>query len=64
MPCVGIMAPSFPARLAAIDIGSNAIRMLAAEFTDAMTYRTLELHRDDKGLSLAVALSVTKAATY
>ena len=42
---MGSMAPSFPARLAAIDIGSNAIRMLAAEFTDAMTYRTLEVHR-------------------
>jgi exopolyphosphatase / guanosine-5'-triphosphate,3'-diphosphate pyrophosphatase len=45
MPSVGIMTPSFPTRLAAIDIGSNAIRMLAAEFTDATTYRTLEAHR-------------------
>ena len=42
---MGLMAPSFSTRLAAIDIGSNAIRMLAAEFTDATTYRTLELHR-------------------
>ena len=45
MPCVARMAPQFPARLAAIDIGSNAIRMLAGDFPDASSFRPLELHR-------------------
>jgi exopolyphosphatase / guanosine-5'-triphosphate,3'-diphosphate pyrophosphatase len=39
------MTLTFPARLAAIDIGSNAIRMLAAEFSDATTYRALKVGR-------------------
>ena len=32
----------FPARLAGIDIGSNAIRLVAAEFTNAVTFEIIE----------------------
>ncbi|CAN5363699.1 exopolyphosphatase [soil metagenome] len=39
-------AVGFPARLAAIDVGSNAIRMLAAEFRDSTSYSVL---RRDRG---------------
>ncbi len=35
----------FPARVAAIDVGSNAIRMLAAEFRDARGYAVLAADR-------------------
>ncbi|HEV2131344.1 MAG TPA: hypothetical protein VGR27_09595, partial [Longimicrobiaceae bacterium] len=36
---------SFPARLAAIDVGSNAIRMLAAEFSDPRSYSVIARER-------------------
>ena len=42
--CAGVKNP-FPLRLAAIDIGSNAIRMLAAEFPDKKTLEPLAERR-------------------
>lgn len=39
-------AAEFPLRVAAIDIGSNAIRFLAAEFTSRETYSPLEYIRE------------------
>jgi exopolyphosphatase/guanosine-5'-triphosphate,3'-diphosphate pyrophosphatase len=38
-------APSFPARLAAIDVGSNAIRLLAGEFSGLSHWRELHSER-------------------
>ncbi|MBW3631180.1 MAG: hypothetical protein KY464_18085, partial [Gemmatimonadetes bacterium] len=38
--------PSFPFRVAGIDIGSNAIRFLAAEFTGRESFETLEYVRE------------------
>lgn len=38
--------PSFPFRVAGIDIGSNAIRFLAAEFTGRESFQTLEYVRE------------------
>src|SRR3954465_14636629 len=38
-------APAFPLRLAAVDVGSNAIRFLAAEFTALGEYEVLEEER-------------------
>jgi exopolyphosphatase/guanosine-5'-triphosphate,3'-diphosphate pyrophosphatase len=38
-------APSFPARLAAIDVGSNAIRLLAGEFSGLSHWRVLHAER-------------------
>jgi exopolyphosphatase/guanosine-5'-triphosphate,3'-diphosphate pyrophosphatase len=37
--------PEFPLRVAAVDIGSNAIRFTAAEFLDASRHLDLEYHR-------------------
>jgi exopolyphosphatase/guanosine-5'-triphosphate,3'-diphosphate pyrophosphatase len=63
----------FPTRLAAIDLGSNAIRFLAAEFTDAARYRIIEqlrlpvrLGRDvfDHGELSAAVLDATVAAFH
>ena len=38
--------PSFPMRVAAVDVGSNAIRFLAAEFTALREYRVLAESRE------------------
>jgi exopolyphosphatase/guanosine-5'-triphosphate,3'-diphosphate pyrophosphatase len=37
--------PTFPIRVAAVDVGSNAMRFLAAEFRDATDYTTLAEQR-------------------
>jgi exopolyphosphatase/guanosine-5'-triphosphate,3'-diphosphate pyrophosphatase len=37
--------PAFPFRVAAIDVGSNALRMLAAEFVDEINYTVLASER-------------------
>lgn len=39
------MSPTFPLRVAAVDVGSNAIRFLAAEFADPERASPLESHR-------------------
>jgi exopolyphosphatase / guanosine-5'-triphosphate,3'-diphosphate pyrophosphatase len=49
--------PRFPLRLAAIDIGSNAIRFVAVEFTDASSYTILESRRAAIRLGHAVFLT-------
>ncbi len=36
---------AFPLRIGAVDVGSNAIRFLAAEFTDPKTWVELDAHR-------------------
>ncbi len=38
-------APSFPLRVAAVDVGSNAMRFLAAEFRGLTDYTTLAEQR-------------------
>ncbi|MBN2431860.1 MAG: Ppx/GppA family phosphatase [Acidobacteria bacterium] len=47
----------FPARLAAIDIGSNAMRFIAADFTSARAYSLLESERYPVRLGHDVYLS-------
>jgi exopolyphosphatase/guanosine-5'-triphosphate,3'-diphosphate pyrophosphatase len=42
---VGHHTPHFPLRLAALDIGSNAIRYLAAEFADHRRFAEIESYR-------------------
>jgi exopolyphosphatase/guanosine-5'-triphosphate,3'-diphosphate pyrophosphatase len=49
--------PSFPMRAAAIDVGSNAMRFLAAEFTDPAHYTALEQLRTSVRLGHDVFLS-------
>lgn len=48
---------TFPLRVAAIDIGSNAIRFLAAEFSAAGTYTVLEAERSSVRLGHDVFLT-------
>lgn len=47
----------FPFRAAAIDVGSNAIRLLVAEFVDRTTYRVLENVREPVRLGHGVFLT-------
>jgi exopolyphosphatase / guanosine-5'-triphosphate,3'-diphosphate pyrophosphatase len=48
---------AFPFRCAAIDVGSNAVRLLAAEFSDHDLYKVLEEHRDPVRLGHGVFLT-------
>jgi exopolyphosphatase/guanosine-5'-triphosphate,3'-diphosphate pyrophosphatase len=50
-------APRFPLRVAAIDVGSNAIRFVAAEFTAPLEYRVLAEQREPVRLGHEVFLS-------
>jgi exopolyphosphatase/guanosine-5'-triphosphate,3'-diphosphate pyrophosphatase len=50
-------AVSFPLRAACIDMGSNAIRLLAAEFTDELRFRSLVSERNPVRLGHSVFLS-------
>jgi exopolyphosphatase/guanosine-5'-triphosphate,3'-diphosphate pyrophosphatase len=45
-PLAGATPPSFPLRVAAIDIGSNAIRFMAAEFVAREGYQVLQSIRE------------------
>src|SRR5216110_1158717 len=49
--------PSFPVRVACIDMGSNALRFVAAEFSDAKTFRVLAEERKSVRLGHDVFLS-------
>ncbi|MBB4639646.1 Ppx/GppA phosphatase family protein [Longimicrobium terrae] len=49
--------PGFPLRAAAVDVGSNAIRFLAAEFTGLTTYKVLAEVRQPVRLGHEVFLS-------
>src|SRR5262245_24724010 len=40
------MAPVWPRRLAAIDIGSNSIHMIVVEATDRRTFHTIDRERE------------------
>lgn len=53
----GDAPPQFPLRVGGIDVGSNAIRFLAAEFTSPTEYRVLAEKREPVRLGHAVFLS-------
>lgn len=45
-PAAAAQAPGFPLRVAAVDVGSNAIRFVAAEFAAPLEYRVLAEQRE------------------